>query len=380
MLNDKQLADLFEKFASDNLNNKENELLKEWAAESPLNQEILKLLSGDSIYGDDIKAMLSYDESAAWKNIQKRSFSRTLNRRAIYAMAASLLVIVSFSFAKIRHDQIKVEKLLTSIEPGTSKAEFILPDGSMQILSEVVDYHPIIADDALAVVDASSIQNKVNKTPENITLQTPEGCEYQYTLSDGTKVWLNAMSSITFPREFDGDQRRVMMEGEVYFDVAKDASRPFIIDVTNYGQIKVLGTSFNVKAYEDRPTIETTLVEGRVWMTGNLGESVELTPGMQAVISREDQNLAAESVVDTEPMVAWKNGYFLFDNESLENICKEFSRWYNIDIEIDSKKLASKRYSLKVLRQMKFVDVLNMLEATRDMNFRVSKNNVIHLD
>ncbi|MFI3265551.1 MAG: FecR domain-containing protein [Rikenellaceae bacterium] len=382
MLNDNQLADLFEKLASGSLNNQESESLREWAAESPLNEEILKLISGESVYGEDIQAMLNYDQNAAWKSVKRRTLNHTLSRRGVFSMVAAILIISTLGFVTIRRNEKRVEQVLSAIEPGKSKAELILSDGSTQILSKqqaaLAFEHK---ENAGAVVAAEQTSKPATATqePELITLRTAEGCEYQYELPEGTIVWLNAMSSITFPREFTGKERRVQMEGEVFFDVAKDASKPFIIDVISQGQIRVLGTSFNVKAYSDGSTIETTLIEGKVWMRGNIGEPVELTPGMQAIISRESQGLEANSV-NTEPMLAWKEGYFLFDNERLDNICDEFCRWYNIDIRIGSEELAAKRYSLRMLRQTDFAEILNMLVATRDIDFKISKKNVIYLN
>lgn len=163
------------------------------------------------------------------------------------------------------------------------------------------------------------------------TLSTPKGANYHLTLSDGTKVWLNAASSISFPVQFKGEERRVKIKGEAYFEVAKNAAKPFKVTVDNM-EVKVLGTHFNINAYKDAATINTTLLEGAVQVRDlSTGTAKNIAPGQQAKLYPTDKIKIAP--VNTDLAIAWKNGLFQFEKADLHTLLNEVARWYNIQVE-----------------------------------------------
>ncbi len=174
-------------------------------------------------------------------------------------------------------------------------------------------------------------QTDKNHSPEIAfnTLSTTKGGQYQMTLSDGTRVWLNAVSSIRFPVTFTGSQRPVEITGEAYFEVARNPKRPFVVSI-NGMEIKVLGTHFNVNGYPDEDGIKTTLLEGSVKISKGTSSQV-LTPGQQANVGNNGK-LNVTDNADMEKAVSWKDGYFHFNKSRLETVMRELSRWYDIDI------------------------------------------------
>lgn len=211
------------------------------------------------------------------------------------------------------------------------------------------------------------------------TLETPKGGQYQVQLSDGSTVWLNAASSLKYPISFARNKRVVELRGEAYFEVAKDNRRPFIV-LTGKQAAEVLGTSFNINAYQDEAAIKTTLLEGRVkiWNVDSVGGKVIKT-GEQAVFNTKvTGRLIAINQVDVNEAVAWKNGYFMFDEEPLESILQKVSRWYNVDVEYlgkyPSKDLT---FSGTISRYGNVSTVLKKLESTKSVSFRIDQRKVL---
>jgi transmembrane sensor len=162
--------------------------------------------------------------------------------------------------------------------------------------------------------------------PQYNILNTARGEQYQITLSDGTKVWLNASTTLTFPASFANmATRKVTVTGEAYFEVAQDAAHPFIVN-TGKQEVKVLGTHFNVNSYPDEPSVKTTLLQGAV----KINNEKTLTPGQQA-ISSKDGTLKI-TTVSAEAVIAWKNGYFEFNDENIYDIMRKIARWYNVEV------------------------------------------------
>ncbi len=160
------------------------------------------------------------------------------------------------------------------------------------------------------------------------TITTPPGRQFQIVLPDGTKIWLNAASNLRYPVAFSAGERKVMVEGEAYLEVAEDARRPFMVDVAGQSEIQVLGTSFNINAYKDEKAQRTTLLQGRVRVKTAKVEKV-LSPGQEAVVS---DGLTVQENANLTQAVAWKNGIFHFDNASLESVMRQLSRWYDVEV------------------------------------------------
>lgn len=204
------------------------------------------------------------------------------------------------------------------------------------------------------------------------TLTTPKGGEYQVTLHDGTKVWLNTASSITFPVVFNTSQRRVKIKGEAYLEVAKNPAMPFIVEA-NGSEVTVLGTHFNISAYPDDDFVKTTLLEGAVSVKSQKGSEL-LRPGQQAVMSTKS-SLMEVSEVNANEVLAWKNGYFVFKGEDIKSIMRIISRWYDVDI-VYKGDLRGRTFSGTISRFGSIDELLRTIELTEAVNFDIKGRKV----
>ena len=209
------------------------------------------------------------------------------------------------------------------------------------------------------------------------TLTTPRGRKTSVVLSDGTRVWLNAASSIRFPTDFVGRERKVEVSGEVYFEVAKNAGQPFIVKTISTAgrtplEVQVLGTSFNITAYPDEATVSTTLTEGSVNVINSHGARL-MTPGQQ-LVSTGNGGMELNPGVDVQKVIAWKDDVFLFKKDELPAIMKQLSRWYDIEVHFDGN--VSDHYTGKISRQVNISQVLKMLQAAGGVKFSVQEKEV----
>lgn len=207
------------------------------------------------------------------------------------------------------------------------------------------------------------------------TLTNPKGSKtISITLSDGTKVWLNAASRLRYPTIFAGKERKVEVIGEAYFEVAKNAKMPFIVNINNKEQLKVLGTHFNVNAYDDDAMIKTTLLEGSVQVTSSSGKLV-LKPGEQV---RQDMQGKMKVVkADINDVMAWKKDMFYFNDTRIESIMKKLSRWYNIDVEYKSDDVKSLAFGGIISRRANVSAILNLMKETGTVDFEINGRKVI---
>jgi ferric-dicitrate binding protein FerR (iron transport regulator) len=198
------------------------------------------------------------------------------------------------------------------------------------------------------------------------TVVTPRGGQYRLVLPDGSKVWLNASSSLKFPRSFNGKQRQVVLTGEAYFEVAKNAAMPFEVAVNDM-RVEVLGTHFNIMSYKEEESINTTLLEGsvrvRMGAAGNL-----LRPGEQASLYKTTEKISV-SGVDVDQAIAWKNGLFLFEGATIESVMKEIARWYDVDVVYKGK--FSQHFRGMISRSVNISQVIKMLELTSEAHFKI---------
>lgn len=215
--------------------------------------------------------------------------------------------------------------------------------------------------------DAADNQDNIN------TLSTPRGGTYQVVLSDGTKVWLNAASSISYPVAFTGKERHVTLSGEAYFEVAKNTKMPFYVSINNV-QVRVLGTHFNIAAYTDDNEITTTLLEGAVQVTKNNTRSL-LKPGQKAIVNNNSDNIAI-SAADIEDAMAWKNGYFIFDDDDITGIMKKVSRWYDVSVSYQGN-VSDQKFGGTFYRAKSITELLQYLEKISKIHFTVEGRRII---
>lgn len=222
------------------------------------------------------------------------------------------------------------------------------------------------------VYEVKEVSTRVNNEKYLNTISTPKGGQYQVILPDETIVWLNAASSIRFPAGFTNlKQRKVQLSGEAYFEVAKDKQHPFIVE-TGQQEVEVLGTHFNLNAYGDEQNVKTTLLEGSVRVLSGK-DLVVLKPGQQSLLHNHTLDVAN---ADTEEAVAWKNGYFKFNSEPLPSIMRKLSRWYDVEVVYEGKP-GNDRFGGTISRYKNLADVLEMLESTKLVKFKVEGRKII---
>lgn len=266
------------------------------------------------------------------------------------------------------------------IKPGSNKAYLTLSNGKRIVLSDsTVGTLAIQSGVQITKSSDGQIVYKVTAEadPDNgkyNVLEAPKGGQYQIVLIDGTKVWLNSASVLKYPARFSASERKVELTGEAYFEVAKDKKKPFKI-ITDDQEIAVLGTHFNVNAYSDESDIKTTLIEGSVKVSslsspsspGTGNDGIILKPGQQSVLHHGAFNIKN---VDTEEAIAWKNGYFIFENDNMDMIMRKLERWYDIDVVYKGAEGNRTKVMGTIDKNTDLTEVLKLLEATGKFKFK----------
>lgn len=303
----------------------------------------------------------------------KKSFTRL-------AAAASLLLFIfagTFFYYQQKDSLSAVSAPIavnSELAPGSNKAILTLSNGTKVALDDAVN-GKVSGQAGIQITKTASGQliyhvqnNSVSSKLSFNTIETPRGGQYRLILSDGTKVWLNANSSLKYPISFSKTERLMELKGEAYFEVTKNKKAPFKV-ISNNQVIEVLGTHFNINGYEDEPYIKTTLIEGAVRVSERANQAyVVLKPGEQ---SRFHANRFEVKNVDTESAVAWKNGYFTFDKSTLESIMRQISRWYDVEVNYQDKKVKEQIFSGNISRFENASQVLAILELTGLVHFKV---------
>jgi transmembrane sensor len=296
-------------------------------------------------------------------------------KRKWYLVAASVSLLLLASTAIYVFQQRKETVIAQrnnpaqhpDVDPGRNNATLTLDNGTKIVLDSAAN--GTLAQQGNANVQKINgqisylqTQETKNSNPVYNTVATANGNQYQLVLTDGSKVWLNAASSIRFPATFTGNERKVDITGEVYFEVAKDATKPFKVSFKDKSgapeEIQVLGTHFNVNAYPDEPEMKTTLLEGSVRIKNTNGVKM-LEPGQQARI--KPGGIEIKKDVDIEQVMAWKNGYFIFDNTDVHTLMRQVSRWYNVEINFDGK-VTEDGFSGKISRDVPLSKMIRILE------------------
>lgn len=313
------------------------------------------------------------------------------------AAAAVVLIAISIGVFVQNQEQAHLSaykeehRLKQDIDPGTNKAILTLSDGRVINLDE--SHNGILMEQDGAQINKLKDGQIAYTSPENLqkgglgenainTITIPRGGQYQLVLPDGTKVWLNSSSSLRFPAAFTENNRVVELEGEAYFEVAaiysKNSSQrqPFIVK-TSLQQIEVLGTHFNVNAYPNEEVIKTTLVEGKVNVASiATGEIRTLNPGQQTHVAKTG-NIRLFKNIDAEEVTAWKNGMFYFNNTDMATIMRQLSRWYNVEVDINE--MPQQKFNGALSRDVKLSQVLQMMETTSGLKFKIDERRIFML-
>lgn len=306
--------------------------------------------------------------------VKKLTAIRYWAAAAVLILATSISLLI-FNNKKTGENLVKnkPEHNQSQILPGSNKAILTLSNGSKINLDNSTKGK--LTQQGSATINklkngqlVYSVNNSSSQSPLLYnTATTPKGGQYEVVLSDGTRVWLNAASSLKYPVTFSGKERHVELTGEAYFEVAKNKNMPFSVAVKGTS-IEVLGTHFNVMAYDDENSLVTTLLEGSVKLKNNRAEAL-LKPGQKAVLGtgRTDYQV---SEANTDEAVAWKNGYFLFDNENIQSIMKRVARWYDVDVSYTGT-TRELNFGGTVSRFSDITELLKTLEITGTIHFKI---------
>jgi hypothetical protein len=299
-------------------------------------------------------------------------------------VAAAILIIVSIgTFFYLNYidrpiSKQTISKVKNDISPGGNKATLTLADGRKISLTDaengqLAEQSGIKINktaDGQLVYTLSNSENSSHLPSYNI-IETPPGGQYQVNLPDGSKVWLNSASSLRYPVRFTGTERRVEISGEAYFEVAHNSKMPFRV-INNSQTVEVLGTHFNIMAYSDESSINTTLLEGSVKIIKE-NKSKIISPGQQTRVMNGNIDVLT---VDVNEAVAWKDGFFMFKNEDIQSIMRKISRWYNLEVQYQGT-IPKKSFGVKISRSRNVSEVLEVLESTGSIHFEIIPGNTL---
>jgi transmembrane sensor len=364
-------------------------LLEQWLAADPANRELLRELEDPERVGAVLARMDEIGEDEAWERFhgwveeRKREMGMAgdgavrgrggaaVRRVVVRWMAAAAVVALGVGgwWWNTRSGRgagsgvvAGAVALGRDVLPGGSKAVLTLAGGKRVVLDSA--YQDTVMREGVVVV--AGVKGRLNYSSSTAsggtevvynTLATPRGGEYQLVLADGTKVWLNAASSITYPTAFTGGERKVTVTGEVYLEVAKDAAKPLVVSAAGKEDVRVLGTSFDINAYPDEGVIRTTLLDGSVEVS-----KIILRPGEQAVTG--DRGVQVLKGVDLDLVMAWKNGRFAFDGADVQTVMRQLARWYDVDVKYEGE-IPKREFKGKIGKTLTLDQALKILTATR---------------
>ncbi len=368
----KKIEQLIIKYMAASISATELDVLSEW----------LESTDNKKIFNEYIKInyairhnMNQYDVEQTKKIIAKKikNDRRRFNYQKVYKYAAVIVLLISMPFVyKYYNNDIEV-----IIEPGTNKAILSLEDGKQIILEKGTEYH---------------YQNRVSNGEELVYTEISSGKELKYNyltiprggrffihLSDGTKVWLNSETKLKYPVSFiKGQPREVeLVYGEAYFDVSHSTLHngdAFKVH-TQIQNIEVLGTEFNIKAYQNEESLYTTLVKGRITIDNGI-VSKFLNPGQQAIVNIQNEQLKIIDDIDTTPEIAWKNNFFMFDKQKLEVMMKTLSRWYDIEVVFENEEAKEVIFSGILNREDHIEELLENIEKTNEVHFEIDSKKI----
>ncbi|HUC82980.1 MAG TPA: FecR domain-containing protein [Flavisolibacter sp.] len=381
-----RIAYLIAGFIRKTLTEEEHDELDAWVVESDENMKLFEDLTDE----DHLEANLDWMDSVQTEKRLAQTLAKMPKQPVQerkrqswwpYLAAASVILLIGGFFfwrseKNLNVDDPKTIAVTTDVAPGGSKAVLILGDGRV-----------ISLDSAKAGSIGKDGETLINKTAEGSlvyeagtltalsvainTLQTPRGGQYAIQLPDGSKVWLNAESTLTFPVAFTGRSREVELTGEAYFEIANNSSQPFFVFLPDSGQVEVVGTQFNVNSYSDETVQTVTLREGSV-LVKSRRYSKHIKPGQQLQISKG--TISFVSNANPEAALGWKDGSFVFYDDGIEEIMRQLQRWY--DVEVVFKTKTSEHFNTTISRKEPLSKVLRVLELTGKIHFKLENKTV----
>ena len=340
---------------------------------------------------EGVKMVLEYqvvtrsDKNASDSLKHVREKIKARGRRQLWIQitaVASVVILFALSFAFFYMPELERESPVSAkVHAGGMKATLIVANG-IQVdlmqdnLQDVVrPYGATVLEDKKNELryDNVEVNEEIEEKPVYHTISTPVGGEYHFTLADGTMVWLNSSSRLTFPTRFTGDAREVLVEGEVYFGVQHDESKPFIVRVNDVS-VRVLGTEFCISAYPENEGVMTTLVRGAVQVTSG-NNQVVLKPGYQAVVDQYSGAIS-QRAVELSLYTSWVRGIFEYENMELNDIMVQLARWYDVQFTFSASECKERRFTGVIRKYEDLNDVLDMIEKTTNVKFIINGKNV----
>lgn len=381
---DDRIYELISGKLDDRLSPMENAELSSWLAEDVGHEEVYAEIKK---IRDQVK-LLHRDFAPDTENVLKRvkrGRGRQIGFRYWWKYAALFILPLGVALVLwqgMKNEPVEVHRQFSAVSrPGGERAILKLYDGKTVMLDSTMKSSLIsheanvrIEMDSNHLLRYSSYDSiGITDTNKNNELIIPKGGEYQVVLADGTKVWLNSASRLIYPQSFMGKERRVVLSGEAFFDVAHDAERPFIVE-TSRMNVKVLGTRFNVNDYDDNEEVSTTLVNGSVEIVSGDQQVFRLVPGEQAY---GKENKLEKREVNVRLYTSWIDGKFLFNNTELEEIAKQISRWYDVEIFFSSENVKKVRFTGAIVKFKPLEDLVRMIESTSQVRFSVKGRTIV---
>lgn len=384
-------SELVMKYLRDELTVSEIEQLDNWLSESEANKVLFEKITNQDFLNKELSEFSVSDKQKAWDKIVNVSgYERNIIQqiplyKAILKYAAIIVFIllsVTVIYKNLQNTNKHHNEIVNKqdVAPGGNKATLTLADGTTILLDEADNgelarqTNIVITKtkDGQLIYDLSGSKSENRKGNVEInTINTPAGGQYQLILPDGTKVYLNSLSSLKFPVIFTGESRNVTVTGEAYFEVAKNKKMPFIVSINDVN-VEVLGTQFNIMAYKDENFMKTTLLEGSVKITKGNAKRI-LIPGKQALTNSSEEIEVVDA--DVEEATAWKNGYFKFNKQDIKSIMRQLSRWYNIDVVYEGN-VPTDEFVGKIRRNSNLSQVLKILEFS-EVKYKIEGKKII---
>ncbi|RBL91774.1 FecR family protein [Chitinophaga flava] len=392
MMDDEQIREAFEiakLISSEQLTAEEATRLEAWKSRSAAHRQLVTESIAAPVVREGLLQLETYDTHQIAADLFEAAGigadklpgrkGRLVRLRTWWAAAGMLLLMAGAGYWWTQHrvssTTLAVNNVSTLI-PGSNKARLVLPGGEEVVLDSTGNGLLTLQGNVQVHKSANGQLTYEGNNGEEIqyhTLVTPRGGRFQLTLADGTKVVLNAASSIRFPVAFSGSTRSVSITGEAYFEVAANKNKPFIVDAAG-SSIKVLGTHFNIMAYEDEPVMKTTLVQGAVLVEKNT-QQVKIVPGQQATL-HSGSDVITVGNANLEEVLAWTRDEFIFKSQNIRNIMRQIARWYDADIEYQGD-VADISFSGGMSRHEGIQHLLELLEADGRLRFTATGKKII---